>query len=167
MPATTRHFGQLDSDYPPFATSGTYCEAVFPMKEVQFDPGFVLPREQRETAGSCGFATKTPSQAPSAPAWDLPSVVGTNPGLGDTTRFWSTLDSTLTGDGPRPGGWRQPAALRTRPAQGGGKKRKSKGKGKSGRKSSKRRTVRKHTKGKRGKGKAARRTRRTRRHTRK
>ena len=162
MPATTRHFGQLDTDYPPFASSGTYCEAVFPMKEVTFVSGFVLPREQRETAGSCGFAIKAPSQAPSPPAWDLPNIVGMNPGL-NITRFWSTLDSALTGDGPRPGGWRQPEAARTRPAQGGGKqKRKSK--------SGKRRTVRKHTKSKRGTRKRIQGTRRRtgrRRHTRK
>lgn len=145
MPArSTQHYGQLDTDYPPFASSGTYCEAVFPMKEVTFDPGFVLPREQRETAGSCGFSTKLPSQEASPPTWDLPSMVGMDPGL-KTTRFWSTLDSALTGDPPRPGGWRQLAAARTRPVQGGGKrKRKSKSSGK-------RRTARKHIKGKRGK----------------
>ena len=157
MPANTRHFGQLDSDYPPFASSGTYCESVFPMKEVTFDSGFVLPREQREAAGSCGFSAKTPSQAPSPPSWDLPSMVGMDPGL-KTTRFWSTLDSALTGEGPRPGGWRQPAAARTRGAQGGGKRKRrtvrrkpaKKGKSKKGR-----RGVRKT---RRRKGKGGRRT---------
>jgi hypothetical protein len=165
----TRKFGQLDSDFPPFADSGTYCESVFPMdRDATFDNGQVLPREQREAAGSCGFSAKIPSQAPSPPSWGLPSMVmGTSPEIG-VQRYWSTLDSTLTGDGPRAGGWRQPAATPAAPAapaaQGGGKrrrrtKRKSRksrkprtGKGK-GKKVVKRRRTRKGAKkSKRGRG---------------
>lgn len=144
MPAAkTRHFGQLDSDFPPFADSGTYCEAVFPMdRNVTFDAGSVLPRQQRETAGSCGFSAQVPNLTESTPTWGLPSLSGIAPALG-LTQFWSTLDSTLTGEGPRPGGWKQPSVLRTRGAQGGGQRRR-------------RRTGKKAKHSKRGKGRTVR-----------
>ncbi len=131
MPAAkTQHFGQLDSDFTPFATAGSYCRTVAPVSpDVSFDAGHVLPKEIRETAGSCGFAAPVPSQAESPPSWGLPTMTGMSPALA-LTRYWSTLDSTIAGNGPRPGGWRRPAVHRTHPGvaaqAAGGKKGKSK-----------------------------------------
>lgn len=148
MPATkTRHFGQLDSEFTPFATAGSYCRTVVPVSpDVSFDAGHVLPKEIRDTAGSCGFAAPVPSQAESPPSWGLPSMTGMSPALG-LTRYWSTLDSTIAGNGPRPGGWRQPEIHRTHPGvaaqAAGGKKGSTKGKSKAGSRKTRRRPSKK------------------------
>ena len=118
-------YGQLDSDYGPFAKTGEYCTAVFPAgRDLAFDDGRVLPRAQREGAGSCAFSRDMPvqTQVPSA-AGALPGAFGADV-LTKTTQYFSTLDSKLAGNGPRAGGWHRPVANRVRTVtSGGGRKR--------------------------------------------
>ena len=123
------HQGQLDSDFPPFASSGSYCQTLNYVDHhmpggVSFDAGYVLPTQERKLAGSCGYSKPPPNPLPAPPTWDLPSMVyGTRPALANRTWFFSTLDSELAGNvGPgqiAEGGFKQ-----VRP-QSGGKKRKS------------------------------------------
>jgi hypothetical protein len=123
------HQGQLDSDFPPFATSGSYCRTLnyvdhYMPDGVSFDSGHVLPTQERKLAGSCGYSKPPPNPLPAPPTWDLPNMVyGTRPELANRTWFFSTLDSELAGNvGPgqiAEGGFKQ-----VRP-QSGGKKRKS------------------------------------------
>jgi len=130
MPAdNTLKFKQNETEYVPLATVSTYCQPVIPVSpDVHFSAGHVLPKEITSSAGSCSASTPVPSQAESPPSWDLPTMTGMSPALG-LTRFWSTLDSTIAGNGPRPGGWRQPEVHRTHPEvvdqAAGGKKRKA------------------------------------------
>ena len=134
MPANKPpHYGQIDSDYPPFSASGTYCRAVFPLeRDATFADGRILPQKVTQAAGSCGFTPPALSQAESHPTWDLPSLTNVGQAFG-LTQYWSTQDSALTGDAPHPGGWRQPKSLRVHPdtqVQSGGKRKQTRKAGK-------------------------------------
>jgi len=147
------HQGQLDSDFPPFASSGSYCQTLNYIDHhmpggVSFDAGHVLPTQERKLAGSCGYSKPPPNSLPAPPSWDLPSMVyGTRPELANRTWFFSTKNSELAGN-VKPGQIAEGGFKQVRP-QSGGKKRKSHTyKSKKGRKSRKgsqkpKRTVRK------------------------
>jgi len=145
--------GQLDSDFPPFATAGSYCRTRrygdrYMPDGVTFEAGHILPAQDRKAAGSCGYSQPAPGSNPSPPTWDLPSMVyGTQPDLSNRTWFFSTLDSELTGN-VKPGQIAEGGFKQIRP-QTGGKKRKSRtGKSKKGRKGARKpkRTIRKRGK---------------------
>lgn len=164
MPTPERiHQGQLDSDFPPFATAGSYCRTLnaadrYMPGGVTFDAGHVLPTEERKLAGSCGYSKPPPSSLPAPPSWDLPSMIyGTRPELANRTWFFSTLDSELAGN-VKPGQIAEGGFKQVRPQSGGGKKRKSRtGKSKKGRKGKKpKRTIRKRGKGRKVRSKTRR-----------
>lgn len=159
------HQGQLDSDFPPFATAGSYCRTLNYVDHhmpggVSFDAGHVLPTMERKLAGSCGYSKPPPSSLPASPTWNLPSMVyGTRPELANRTWFFSTQDSELAGN-VKPGQIAEGGFRQVKP-QSGGKKRKSRtGKSKKSRKGGRKpkRTIRK-----RGKKMAKSKTRRSRR----
>jgi hypothetical protein len=154
--STAEHIyqGQLDSNFPPFATSGSYCRTLNYVDRhmpggVSFDAGHILPTQERKLAGSCGYSKPSPSSLPAPPMWDLPSMVyGTRPELANRTWYFSTQDSELVGN-VKPGqiadgGFKQILS------QSGGKKRKARtSKSKKGRKGGRKpkRTIRKSTRG--------------------
>jgi len=121
--------GQLDSDFPPFASSGSYCQTLNYVDHhmpggLSFDAGQVLPTQERKLAGLCSYSKPPPDPLPASPTWDLPSMVyGTRPALGNLTWFFSTLDSELAGN-VEPGQIAEGGFKQVR-AQSGGKKRKS------------------------------------------
>lgn len=118
-------------DLPPNANTSKYCQAFFPFdRDTSFGTGMVLPDVISGNAGKCNVKLPALSQAQSNPAWGLPSVVGTSPSLADVDArqwFFDTRDSSLTGEGPIEGGWREPSASGNgiATAAGGGRKRRS------------------------------------------
>lgn len=148
------HHGQLDSDFPPFATSGSYCRTLNYVDhhmpgEVSFDAGHVLPTQERKLAGSCGYSKPPPSSLPAPPSWDLPSMVyGTQPRLANRNWFFSTLDSELAGY-VKPGQLAEGGFKQVRPQSGGNRRKSRTNKSKKARKGKKpKRTVRKSKRGK-------------------
>ena len=118
-------------DLPPNANTSKYCQAFFPFdRDSSFGTGMVLPDIISGNAGKCNVKLPASSQAQSNPAWGLPSIVGTSPSLADVDApqwFFDTRDSSLTGEGPIKGGWREPSASGNgiATAAGGGRKRRS------------------------------------------
>ena len=118
-------------DLPPDTDTSTYCQAFFPFdRDTSFGTGMALPDVISGNAGKCNVKLPAPSQALSNPTWGLPSILGTSPALADVNArqwFFDTRDSSLTGEGPIEGGWREPSArgkgIPT--AAGGGRKRSS------------------------------------------
>jgi hypothetical protein len=133
MPTTKLSYGPggKDIDLPPTADASIYCESIFPFdRDTTFGTGMALPDVISGNAGKCNVQLPAPSQALSNPAWGLPSIVGTSPSLADINSrqwFFDTRDSSLTGEGPIKGGWREPPVSNPGAVTqgGGGKKRKA------------------------------------------
>lgn len=128
MPEGVRYGNRYSSiDLPPMADVSIYCQSFFPFdRDAKFSTGMALPDIVSQNAGKCNVHLPTPSQAQAPPAWDLPSIFGSDPSLSKIDArqwFFDTRDSSLTGEGPQMFGWKD---KQMPVAQQGGKKVKAK-----------------------------------------